>query len=62
MATSRTRIARGLWWFAAVLVLGFVLWDGLTSTMYDIDVGCAKIAGGGPDFRCEDRVLDVLGP
>lgn len=54
-------MVRASWWALAAIATAFSLWFGATATMADVDMGCAKVAESGADFRCDHRVSDVMG-
>ncbi len=53
-------MVRSVWWAMAVAALALTAWNGLSLTMLDVSMSCAKTAAG-VSYQCSDRAVDVLG-
>ena len=53
-------MVRSVWWAMAVAALALTAWNGLSLTMLDVSMSCAKTAAG-VSYQCSERAVDVLG-
>lgn len=54
-------MSRALWWASVVAALTFTAWAGITWTVAEVSLSCAKIGESQSSFRCDDRIVHALG-
>ncbi len=54
-------VSRALWWVCLVAALAFTVWVGVSWTMAEVSLECSKVGESGSSFRCDDRIVHVLG-
>ncbi|WP_254699043.1 hypothetical protein [Rhodococcus sp. SGAir0479] len=54
-------MSRALWWASVVAAMTFTAWAGITWTVAEVSLSCAKIGESQSSFRCDDRIVHVLG-
>ncbi|MFX1760901.1 ABC transporter permease [Rhodococcus sp. As11] len=54
-------MSRAVWWVSALVALAFTVWVGISWSMAEVSLSCSKIGESQSWFRCEDRLVDVLG-
>ena len=50
-----------MWWALAVAALAFTAWTVPSMSMAEVSLSCSKIGESQSFFRCEDRIVHVLG-
>jgi hypothetical protein len=54
-------VSRAVWWALAVAALAFTADVGTSSSMAEVSLSCSKIGESQSSFRCDDRIVHVLG-
>ncbi|UTM40133.1 ABC transporter permease (plasmid) [Rhodococcus pyridinivorans] len=54
-------MSRAVWWASVLVALAFTVWVGISWSMAEVSLSCSKIGESQSWFRCEDRLVDVLG-
>lgn len=54
-------MSRAVWWSSALVALAFTVWVGISWSMAEVSLSCSKIGESQSWFRCEDRLVHVLG-
>lgn len=54
-------MSRAVWWISVGAALAFTVWVWATWTMAEVSLACSKTGESGSSFRCDDRIIRVLG-
>ncbi len=54
-------MSRAVWWVSVGAALAFTVWVGTSWTMAEVSLACSKTGESGSSFRCDDRIIHVLG-
>lgn len=54
-------MSRAVWWALAAAGLAFTADVGTSSSMAEVSLSCSKIGESRSFFRCDDRIVHVLG-
>jgi hypothetical protein len=54
-------VSRAVWWALAVAALAFTAWMVPSLSMAEVSLSCSKIGESQSFFRCDDRIVHVLG-